>query len=186
MKRLIAMAGLFTVLSGLFTSANAKDEYKLAKIYTDLRSMVLATKPDALGLKPANGEVWGVLMKTGYPEAIASLVALADGTVSMYFSNGGGIIGLGPHPEPHRLGKELIAFAQKYSQQTKPTKSFPLPPHTFTRFYLLTGSGVVTAEAKEDDLGNQRHVLSPLFHKAHELISAIIIVDEQRRAEQSK
>lgn len=121
-------------------------------------------------------------METGYPGAVVSLVALADGTVSMYFSNGGGIIGLGPHPEPHRIAKELIASAQRFSLQATATKKFPLPKQSHTRFYFLTGNGVASVAAKEDDLGSQRHTLSPLFHKAHELISAIRIIDEQRNA----
>ncbi len=152
----------------------------MAEAYAGLREMVFTTTPLSIGLKPAADEVWGVVMETGYPKAVASLVALADGTVSLYFSNGGGIIGLGPHPEPNRLGKELITSAQRFVTQAKLTKVYPLPQPIYTRFYLLTGNGVVTVEAKEDDLGNQRNSFSPLFYKAQDLISAIRVVDEQR------
>ena len=48
----------------------------------------------------------------------------------------------------------------------------------------VTGGGVTTAEAKEEDLGYGRHQLSPLFHKGHELISEIRTVDEKLRVEQ--
>jgi hypothetical protein len=182
MKRIIVMASLFSIFSGLVTSVFAADQYEVAEAYVGLRNMVLTTKPESLGLRPRESDVWGIIMETGYPGAVVSLVTLADGTVSIYFSNGGGIIGLGPHPEPHRIGKELIASAQKFSLQATATKIFPLPKQSYTRFYFLTGNGVVSAEAKEDDLGNQRDALSPLFHKAHELISAIRVVDEQRNA----
>lgn len=182
MKRIIAMASLFSILSGLVTSVFAAGTYQVADAYGGLRNMVLTTKPESLGLRPRGSDVWGVVMETGYPGAVVSLVALADGTVSMYFSNGGGIIGLGPHPEPHRIGKELIASAQKFFLQASATKTFPLPKQSYTRFFFLTGNGVVSVEAKEDDLGNQRHALSPLFHQAHELISAIRVIDEKRSA----
>jgi hypothetical protein len=180
MKRIIAMASLFSILSGLVTSVFAADTYQVADAYRELRNIVLTTKPESLGLQPRGNDVWGVVMETGYPGAVVSLVALADGTVSMYFSNGGGIIGLGPRPEPHRIGTELITSAQKFSLQAIATKIFPLPKVSYTRFYFLTGNGVVSVEAKEDDLGNWRHALSSLFHKAHELISAIRVIDEQR------
>jgi hypothetical protein len=39
--------------------------------------------------------ILALLMETGYPEAVATLVAVADGTSSLYFSNGGGFIGVG-------------------------------------------------------------------------------------------
>jgi hypothetical protein len=126
--------------------------------------------------------VWGVMMETGYSKAVASLVAVADGTVSLYFSNGGGIIGLGQHPGPQRVGKDFIALAQQLAAQAKPTTDFPLPQPDFTNFYLLSGSGVLCAEAKESDLGQGRHPLSRLFLKGHELISEIRVIDEKRSA----
>jgi len=184
MKRLLIMASLFSFLSGLFSSGVAAKEYKVAEAYSGLRNMVLTTKPEAVGLKPSASEIWGIVMETGYPEAVVSLVALADGTVSIYFSNGGGIIGLGPHPGPQKAGKAFISLAQQYSKYGKPTEKHPLPETAYTRFYFLTGRGVTTAEAKEEDLGYGRHQLSPLFHKGHDLISEIRKVDEKLRVEQ--
>lgn len=178
------MASVFSFLSGLLSSGAIAKDYKVAEAYSGLRNMVLTTKPEAVGLKPAAGEVWGILMETGYPEAVVSLVALADGTVSIYFSNGGGIIGLGPHPDPQKAGKAFLALAQQYSKSATATKKYPLPNPTYTRFYFLTGSGVTTVEAKEEDFGYGRHQMSPLFHKGHELISEIRVVDEKLRAEQ--
>ncbi|WKZ12923.1 MAG: hypothetical protein QY320_02775 [Gammaproteobacteria bacterium] len=184
MKRVIIMASVFSFLSGLFSSGAGAKDYKVADPYAGLRNMVLTTKPEAVGLKPDAAEVWGILMETGYPEAVATLVALADGTVSIYFSNGGGIIGLGPHPELQKAGKAFLSLAQQYSRLGTSITNYPLPEPSYTRFYFLTGSGVMTVEAKEDDLGYGRHQLAPLFHKGHELISEIRVVDEKRRAEQ--
>ena len=184
MKRVLIMASAFSFLLGLFSSGAVAKDYKVAEPYTGLRNMVLTTKPETVGLKPSAGEVWGILMETGYPEAVVTLVALADGTVSIYFSNGGGIIGLGPHLGAQNAGKAFLAFAQQYSKHGTATKKYPLPKPSHTRFYFLTGSGAMTVEAKEDDLGHGRHQLSPLFHKGHELISEIHAVDEKRRAEQ--
>jgi hypothetical protein len=181
MKRFFVMASLFAYLAGFFAPISAADQYKVADSYAGLRNMVLTTKPELIGLHPRENEVWGVVMETGYPSAVVSLVALADGTVSMYFSNGGGIIGLGPHPTPHRIGQELITLSQKFSSFAAATKAFPLPRISYTRFYLLTGAGVIFVEVKEDDLGNGRDVLSPLFYKAQELISSIRVVEEQRK-----
>jgi hypothetical protein len=86
----------------------------VAEVYAGLRNGLLTAKAETTGLKPAANEVWGVMMEIGYSKAVASLVAVADGTVSLYFSNGGGIIGLGPHPGPQCVGKELIVLAQQF------------------------------------------------------------------------
>jgi hypothetical protein len=112
----------------------------IAEVYAGLRSELLITKAETIGLKPAVNEVWGVMMETGYSKGVASLVAVADGTVSIYFSNGGGFIGLGQHPGPQRVGKELIVLAQQFVAQARPTTNFPLPQPGFTSFYLLCGS----------------------------------------------
>jgi len=178
------MASVFSFLSGLFSAGAVAKDYKVAEPYAGLRNMVLTTKPEAVGLKPNAAEVWGILMETGYPEAVVTLVALADGTVSIYFSNGGGIIGLAPHPGPQKAGKAFLSLAQQYSKLGTAITNYPLPKPSYTRFYFLTGSGATTVETKEDDLGHGRHQLSPLFHKGHELISEIRVVDEKRRAEQ--
>lgn len=185
MKCIFLMASFFSFIAGLFSPSASAADYKVADAYSVLCDMVFSTKPDSIGvkLKDAN-EVWGVVMETGYPEAVASLVALADGTVSLYFSNGGGIIGLGPHAGPHSAAQSFLAASQQFSKQVQPTKNYPLPKPSYTRFYLLTGNGVLTAEAKEDDLGNNRLPLSPLFYKGHELISEVRAVDQKLRAEQ--
>lgn len=184
MKRALIMVSVFSFFSGLFVSGAIAKDYKVAESYSGLRNMVLITRPEAIGLRPNAGEVWGILMETGYPEAVVTLVALADGTVSIYFSNGGGIIGLGPHPGPQKAAKAFLSLSQQYSKYGTGTEEYPLPKPSHTRFYFLTEGRTITVEAKEDDLGDGRHQLSPFFHKGHELISEIRAVDEQLRAEQ--
>jgi hypothetical protein len=117
--------------------------------------------------------VFAVLMETGYPEAVATLLAVADGTVSLYFSNGGGIIGGGEHEPIRKVSRELITLAQSCVPNSNLADSFPLPKPGYVRCYLVTDGGVHTFEAPEEDLGYERHPCSPLFHKGHELITAI-------------
>jgi hypothetical protein len=186
MKRRIVLTGLLALLLWVFECGKGNTEqYKTADIYRDLRQQVFAIDPGKIGLAPAgSNKVWGVLMETGYPKAVATLVTIADGTVSLYFSNGGGIIGVGQHEGPRKACKEFLSFSQKFFEQAAPTKTFPLPKQGNTRFYFLTFNGIRTVEFKEDDLGNNRLPLSPLFHKAHAVITQARIVDEKRRVEQ--
>jgi len=119
-----------------------------------------------------------------YPEAVATLVAVADGAASINFSNGGGIIGAGEHPQGKEYSLKLVESAKDYLKFAKPDKKHMLPKAGNTRFYFVTPKGVMTVEAKEDDLGNNKHKLSPHFHQAHELIYVIQMIEKEKKAEQ--
>ncbi len=178
------MAGILGTIMGFFSGGKALgNEYEIADIYRDLRNKILHLKPSEIGVSPSDSNrVWGVLMETGYPDAVATLVTIADGTVSLYFSNGGGIIGVGEHDGPRKACISFLSLAQKFIGYAKPTKQFPLPKEGNTRFYFLTYDGIFTIENLEDDLGNERLPLSPLFLEGHEVISQARIVDDQLEA----
>lgn len=157
---------------------SVSSHYLLAEAYEGLRARALATKADAIATTEL---VFGVVMETGYSEAVVTLVALADGTASLYFSNGGGVIGAGQHPRPSVAARSLVAFASHNLSHLAKVTQTPLAEPGRTRFYVLTANGTFAAEAPENDLGENRHGLSPLFHSAHELIAEIRRVDEQSR-----
>jgi hypothetical protein len=145
--------------------------YTVADIYMDLRRQVLALTPQSAASPATN--VVAVLMETGYPEAVATLVAVSDGSVSLYFSNGGGIIGAGEHAPVRKVAAKFLAAAAAYVPQSSLAQQFPLPSPGRVRFYLVTPKGTYSAEAAEDDLGYERHSFAPLFHQGHELITAV-------------
>ena len=157
--------------------------YEQAEIYTGLRKQVLSFTKEQLG---KDAPVLAVLMETGYPEAVATLIAVADGASSLYFSNGGGIIGAGEYKQVHDSSLALVALAGNNISKFSLTKEFPLPRKGYTRFYIITQEGIYTDEVLEDDLGNERHVLSSVFLQGHELISYIRAADEQRNVENAQ
>ena len=112
-------------------------------------------------------------METGYPQAVATLVVFADGTTSLYFSNGGGIIGAGAHASVRAAGAQLLAVAEQHLATLEKTAATPLPAVGQVRFYVRTFDGTLTAEAKEQDLGARRHALSGLFLAGHAVIAAV-------------
>jgi hypothetical protein len=154
-----------------------KQHYAAAETYVGLRAMALGVTAEQLGTRD---EVFGVIMETGYAEAVVTLVALADGTASIYFSNGGGMIGMGGHEGPAVASRSLISFAAHNCAGLSPTSETPLPEPGFTTFYALTQQGTFTATAPEVELGENRHPLSPLFYSAQELITEMRKVDETR------
>jgi hypothetical protein len=186
MKKQISTAALVMVgLLSLSGCSKKETPYEVAEIYSDLRNQVLTLDPNAIKIRHAEAfpNVWGVVMETGYAQAVSTLIALGDGTVSLYFSNGGGIIGVGQHEQPRLAAIELFQLAQGFVEEMNTTTEFSLPRQSHTRFYLLTFAGVLSVEEKEDTLGSGRHALSPLFFQAHELITQARIADETARGE---
>lgn len=176
------MAAFLSSFGRLF-GGDDKPAYELAEIYTDMRQQVLELNAEKIG-ELKDKPVWAVLMETGYPEAAVTLVAVADGAASLYFSNGGGIIGAGEHANVRPASLGLVTMAEGFLPQMKKVEKFPVPKPGMTYFYVVTPKGIFTYTAKEDDLGEERDKLSKLFHQGHELIGQMRIAEQKRQAEQ--
>jgi hypothetical protein len=153
-------------------------------IYKNLRSTILALTPARLGISPSHAlpNVWGVLMETGYLPAVVALVSLADGTTSLCFGSGGGVIGAERHAAVREATAAFIAAAEHHRNKLTPAESFPLPDVDRVRFYVLTFTGTLTAEAGERELGRKTHELSALFYAGHDVITQIrITADESEK-----
>ena len=144
-----------------------------AAMSRELREKALSLSASELGLKPDGSRVWGLLMETGYPEAVATLAAFADGSTSLYFSSGGGTIGAGEHASVAGASENLLGVADEYLHEFTPASEYPLPAVGRVRFYVHTFDGILTADRNEDDLGFERDSLAPVFHAGHAVISAI-------------
>ena len=147
-------------------------------IYTDLRSRALSITQAELGELPATPHVLAVVMDTGYSEAVATLVALADGTTSLYFSNGGGMIGGGEHPRVAAATRRLVDVATRFLEVLSPATDFPLPAVGVTQLIAVTASGNSSATAPEAELGAGEHALSELFYAAQDVLTELRLVEE--------
>lgn len=163
--------------------------YHPVQSYTDLRTLVFGLDPGAFAQRKTDtrDRVWGVVMEAGYPEAAVTLLALGDGTVSLYLSSGGGMAGLGDYEAIGDAAQRLIGLAGHYTSACKTVWEFPLPRKGCTRFYLLTYTGTLSIELAEKDLWLNT-VLAPLWERGHELLAMIRTLGEQlaeQRAGQS-
>jgi len=141
--------------------------------FLGIRNGIFALTPDELGLTPhPRYRAWGFIMEMGTPETVMTLVALGDGTVSLFFGNGAGITGIGAHEKPKHILKHILSMAPDYLGHTMPTDEYPLAPPNRVLFYFLTFDGVRAAHGGQNDLGTGEHPLFPLFEKATELIAA--------------
>src|SRR5437764_5181818 len=83
-------------------------------VYSGLRQQALVRKSADIGITPsAESPAWGVLMEARYESVTMTLMALADGSTSMYLSNGGGVIGGQGHEAVRRANAAFLNQANQ-------------------------------------------------------------------------
>jgi hypothetical protein len=123
----------------------ARDPGHEASAEGSLRDRLLHATAAEVGIKPARG-VWGVIMERGYTKGVATIVALEDGTASMYISTGGAVVGGKGYPPAHDAAIKLCDRAADALGETIAAHEFPSPAKGRVRFYVLTTEGVRVAE----------------------------------------
>lgn len=156
---------------------------RLHEIYTGLRSQIFAIRPEGVGIMPSSElpHVWAALMEWWLSDVAVTLVCVADGTTSLYFSNGGGVIGAGNHPTVARAAWNFLVAAESTLARMQPVADFPLPSPGHVRFYARAFTATYTAERSEEDLAGRRDDLWPLFGAGHEVLTQIRRLEERRR-----
>lgn len=177
MKQIFTALIIMSIFSKLF-GGQEKKAFETAEIFDSMRQQIFDLPKEKIDL--GGDDRLAIVMETAGNDYCYTLVAVADGSASIYYSSGGGIIGAGQHPQGGEKAKEFLNFSRQYESKLKEVKEFPLPKPGMTRFYIIKKDSTLTGEFKEDDLGNEKLKLSPLFHKGHELITIIRLIDEQR------
>ena len=140
-----------------------------------LRQMVLGTTAKDLGLaaSPQFPRVFGVVMDWPVGAQIASVVALADGTASLYTTSTFGIIGGQAHESVRKAGRAFIGVAERYFEDATRTTSHPYPAEGKIAFYLLCydGTRVLGAALEPTQAGSSKH--AALFGAGQEVLTQL-------------
>jgi hypothetical protein len=146
-------------------------DYNAVVAYCGLRDQILNLR----SMPAAMGGVIAVLAEIGM-EAVATIVAVADGSTSLYLSSGGGTIGAGAHKQVAVCALKLLGAADQAQQMMQSVTAYPLPLPKHVRFYIVSSNGVRSAEVLESELQNQAHVFSPMYRLTHNVITAIRLI----------
>lgn len=167
----------------MFRRRRHDDPSDAAGATKELRLRALQAEPAELGLPDPDDElhVFGVTVDMSFPNGVATLVAFADGSTSLYTSTGFGIIGGGAHPEVAAASRELLRLAEEHRAACAPDASEDPPPQGFVTFRLRTPGGRLSATDDESVLASGDSPLSPVFHAAHDVITELRRIDEARR-----
>jgi hypothetical protein len=131
---------------------------------------------------PKNPNLWGLVMEIGTSQTVMTLVCLVDGSVNLYFGNGGGISDAGEAESVRMKAEEFIQTGETFLKKFNPTKNFPLPDVDRARFYALTYEGPLTA-ADNKNMGDEKHPFFPLLRSGSEVIHAMKSITDSNAAE---
>jgi hypothetical protein len=169
-----SMAGAFLIFMTIFSSPAESEEYSIAPAYMGLRSLALGSKAsEILGREGKPHEVYGAIFEVGMEGGAATIVSMADGSISLYASGGGGMLGLQGDEQVRRAAKAFLLDSKSYVGEMRAVSSYPLPPANHVTFYILTVGGVMTAERSEPEIRKRGNTLFGLYEDAQRLIFEI-------------
>jgi len=123
--------------------------------------------------------VTGVVVDLPGDGGYATIVALSDGTTSMYTSGGGGMIGLGAAPIVVAAARDLFMAVQTHLTAFATADDGALPPPDAVRFHVIGPNGRTRVDVSDDVFWSERpHDLSDVTNALHALIGTIQDVGE--------
>jgi hypothetical protein len=132
-----------------------------------------------LGPLPEPGS-WVALMEMGIDRGVASVVAVSDGSTSLYTSTGGGVIGAGDHASVAEANSAFLASIEQLRPVIPPTDAYPLPGSGEVRFSVHWPDGSRgSAVARNEELAEGTHPLSAAFAAGQDVITAMREAEEQ-------
>ena len=162
-------------------SVGRKSQADPASVYLGLRNQRLQGSRAKLNLAASTTptEPWAAVMDLGMSNGTATIVAVADGSASIYLISGGGYIGGGQgHESIRKAARNMLFVARQAQPGMRATKDFPLPGNGRVTFYVVTDAGVFTAEAPEAEL-RSRHTLTNLYAAGQEIITQYRLISPQ-------
>lgn len=142
----------------------------------DLRQLIFSLSNSEESKKLSENDLIAVIQDMTFENGEGStLVTVNDGTTSIYLSNGGGVVGLGEHPEIKKETLNFISFAKNYLYLATETKNFSLPQNEgFIFYFVMPGKVLATKEVALRDLNaSDGHPLLSLFIQSQGILSAI-------------
>ena len=120
-----------------------------------------------------------VIMDVGTKLGAYSLIVTSDGSCSLYFQKGGGIIGAGEHKNVQYVCKILLNKARDLLENPVLYEDCPLPKDNHYNIHIVTRNGVCKFTGKEDTLLDQNNS-TILFTLCNNIITQLRLIDEKK------
>jgi hypothetical protein len=152
----------------------------------DLRGLFLHLTPAEVKLEPTQvlPHVWAAMMEWKLAKGLVSLVAIAEGSTSLYFSTGGGIIGGHSHESVRTANAKFLEAAERFLQAGAfVSRDNPLDAvDGAVNFVVRTFDGMSVARDTQKRIEKRESPLWPLYYLGHDVITALREVTEKKPA----
>jgi len=151
------------------------DGLRLDPAISGLRLRALTDSAEELGQSREDmPPVWLAVMEWIVRDSAVTLVSMNDGSTSLYFSYGGGVIGAGQHEPVAIASGQFLGACFLARDSFVSATEFDYPPPGLTRFYCRTDAGeTLTAGAPESEIQQRDHPLFRPWGAAQAVITQI-------------
>jgi hypothetical protein len=171
-KRIIITCFLISVFS-LPVMSNKNNEYQITDNYDKLRNNIFSVPAEIHIGNIEENNIYCIILEIGYDDAIATLAAWSDGTVSLFYSNDKSPKSIGRNEKLKNICYRLIEEAENHIRFASKTLDKSLPGKGETKIYFLTVNREYKLGDSVDNLKNNKSKLSKLYFIARELILEI-------------
>jgi len=146
----------------------------------ELRLMFLSTPAAEMGFEPSEEfpHVFAVAMDWPIDDQTATVIALSDGSASLYTTSAFGIIGGNSDQNVRAAATDLVAAANRYHSSATPVTEFPYPSASMVRFYLRTYDGVTVIETDASAVYDGVGEFSELFELGQIVLTELHLISE--------
>ena|ERR1700690_1120147 len=132
--------------------------------YKSLRLQALRASRQSFEISPATSQnqPWAAIMDWGIADDTITVVALCDGSASVYMSRGGGSIGGRSSNSIRAAALSAVSAASEVWKEMQPVTEYPLPGADNVTFYVRTDTGIVGEGVSVEEVSSGDHRLSKL------------------------
>ena len=143
--------------------------------YEGLRQQVLDSKPDENVKMLMDGKpIYAAIVDMDMDKAVATLACFIDGTTSLYFSNGGGQLGLGQaHEEVRNATVAFLRSSEQILDKMEIATDFSLPANNNHIVYLVSENSIYKYEIDLDMLESASREINFLFFLYQNVLNKI-------------
>jgi hypothetical protein len=161
-------------LKGVFGKKDSKNPYVL------LKEKALQTSAQELHLSQTTEmpKVFGMLMEQDLGPGSYTLVAFGEGSVSIYWSSGGGVIGAGEHEVVRNAAAKWLELAQQTYAKGNPGQGVSSPNVVLFVWRGFQGDRFIRSTPQE--LASPNNPLHEMYDAAQQVIAHIRHIEEAR------
>ena len=170
---IIGVLVAFVTVLVVLRRPSAAERERSANASATLRRAVLSREMFGAA-PPGTGAIRAVAYDWRVGSGGVTIVAFADGTTSLYFTTGGGILGTGARESVQRAAAAMRAEAERVVSGFESVSDFPLPAGGQSAFYIVTDSATLgSGPIASSELERGKHPLSALAQRAQDVLTEI-------------